>query len=87
MSFCCFDFRSLAFLVDPRGLPPVLRIADNVVDVVIVDTVAVVDEALSPVSNEIGEELLLTGQLAMDGNSWLGNNESASIFFTARLNC
>jgi hypothetical protein len=96
MSFRCFDFRLLAVLVDPRGLPPVLLvaatvvllIADNVVAVVIVDTVAVVDKALSPVSNEIGEELLLTGgQLAMEGNNWLGNNESSSIFFTAPLNC
>jgi hypothetical protein len=65
----------------------VLLIADNVVAVVIVDTISVADEALSPVSIEIGEELLLTGQLATEGNNWLGNNESASIFFRARLNC
>ncbi len=96
MSFPCFDFRSLALLVGPRGLPPVLLvaaivvllIADNVVAVVIVDAVAVVDKALSPVSNEIGEDILLTGgQLAPEGNNWLGNNESTSIFFTALLNC
>ena len=75
MSFRCFDFRSLALLVDPRGLPPVL--------------LAVVDEALSPASNEIGEEILLTGgQIAMlEGNNWLGNNESSSIFLAALLNC
>ena len=87
MSVCCFDFRSRALLVDPKGLPPVLLVAPRGLPPVLL--VAVVDESLSPVSNEIGEEILLTGgQLAMlEGNNWLGNNESSSIFFTAILNC
>ena len=88
MSFRCFDFRLLALLVDPRGLPPVLLVAAIVVLLIADNVVAVVDEALSPVSNEIGEDILLTGgQLASEGNNWLGNNESSSIFFTALLNC
>ena len=80
MSVCCFDFRSRALLVDPKGLPPVLLVAPRGLPPVLL--VAVVDESLSPVSNEIGEDILLS-----ERNNWLGNNESSSIFFTAILNC
>ncbi len=78
MSFSCFVFRALAFVVDPTGLPPLLlgspAVSVDMSDVVTFDVGSIVEmlEALSPVRIDTGEERL-PGQLTIDGNNSLGN--------------
>jgi hypothetical protein len=78
MSFSCFVFRALAFVVDPMGLPPLLlgspAVSVNMSDVIRFDVGSIVEmhEALLlPVSIDTGEEKS-SGQLTIDGKNSLG---------------